>query len=147
MEEQKKGYMEWVKAHKKELIIAGISATALTGIILCIKNRDSIEAVWKSLNRAIEKTPAEVTKASQTTVEKIAQSSGTVTDVLNPTEIPVINKRSTFQNPFEVCDHMRNLPNGWHASAEKIATAAEHGYNIQKGQTWVNTYTKGVSAA
>ena len=57
MEEQKKGFLAWVKKHRKKLIIAGISATALIGIILCMKNRDSIEALWKSLIGAIEKSP------------------------------------------------------------------------------------------
>ncbi|MEL7658846.1 MAG: hypothetical protein AAGU75_23390, partial [Bacillota bacterium] len=86
MEEQKKGFLAWVKNHRKELIIAGISATALIGIIICLKNRDSIEALWKSLIGAIEKSPTEAPKISQTTIEKIAQSSVTVTDVINPTE-------------------------------------------------------------
>ncbi len=109
MEEQKKGFLAWVKNHRKELIIAGISATALIGIIICLKNRDSIEALWKSLIGAIEKSPTEAPKISQTTIEKIAQSSVTVTDVINPTEIVVTNTKRTFQDPFEVSDHIRNL--------------------------------------
>lgn len=115
MEEQKKGFLAWVKAHKKELIIAGISTAALIGIILGIKNRDSIEALWKSLSRAIEKSPTGTLEVSQTTIEKIAQSSVTVTDVINSSEIPVINTAMTYQNPFEVSDHIRNLHEGWRA--------------------------------
>jgi hypothetical protein len=145
MEEQKRGLLAWVKAHKQELIIAGISAATLIGITLCIKNRDSIEALWKSLSRAIEKSSAEAPEVSQTTIEKIAQSS--VTDVSNPTEIPVINATRTFQNSFEVSDHIRNLHEGWRASAKKITEAEAMGIILQPGQTLVDAYTKGGVAA
>ncbi|MDD3185315.1 MAG: hypothetical protein ACOX1S_14975 [Anaerostipes sp.] len=44
--------------------------------------------------------------------------------------------------PIEVSEHLRNLPEGWNASAEKILSATEHGYQLNPGQTWVDTYTK-----
>lgn len=147
MEEQKKGFLVWVKKHRKELIIAGISATALIGIIICMKNRDSIEALWKSLIGAIEKSPTEATKISQTTIENIAQSSVTVTDAINPTKIPVINSEITYQNSFEVSDHIRNLHEGWRASAKKITEAESMGIILQEGQTLVDAYIKGSVAA
>lgn len=143
METQKKGFLAWVKAHKKELIIAGISVAALIEIILCIKNRDSIEALWKSLSRAIEKSPGEAPEVSQTTIEKVAQSSVTITDIINPTEIQVINATRTFQNPFEVSDHIRNLHEGWRASAKKITEAEAMKIILQPGQTLVDAYMKG----
>ena len=147
MEEQKKGFLAWVKKHRTELIIAGISATALIGIIICMKNRDSIEALWKSLIGAIEKSPTEAPKISQTTIENIAQSTVTVTDVINPSKIPVINSEITYQNPFEVSDHIRNLREGWRASAKKITEAEAMGIILQLGQTLVDAYTKrGVAA-
>ena len=147
MEEQKKGFLDWVKKHRTELIIAGISATALIGIIICMKNRDSIEALWKSLIGAIEKSPTEAPKISQTTIEKIAQSSVTVTDVINPTEIVVTNTTRTFQDPFEVSNHIRNLHEGWRASAKKITEAEAMGIILLPGQTLVDTYMKGGVAA
>jgi hypothetical protein len=147
MEEQKKGFLAWVKAHRKELIIAGICATALIGIIICMKNRDSIEALWKSLSSAIEKSPTKAPKLSQTTIEKIAQSSVTITDVINPTEISVINTTRTFQDPFEVSDHIRSLHEGWRASAKKITEAEVMGIILQPGQTLVDAHIKGGVAA
>jgi len=147
MEEQKKGFLAWVKKHRKELIIAGISATALIGIIICMKNRDSIEALWKSLIGTIDKSPTEATKISQTTIEKIAQSSVTVTDAINPTKIPVINSEITYQNSFEVSDHIRNLHEGWRASAKKITEAESMGIILQEVQTLVDAYKKGSVAA
>lgn len=143
MEEQKKGFSAWIKAHKKELVIAGISVTALIGIIICIKNRDSIDALWKSMRGAVEKSPTEAPKVSQMTIEKIAQSSVTVTDVINPTEISVMNTTRTFHDPFEVSDHIRNLHDGWCASAKKITEAEAMGIILQPGQTLVGGYIKG----
>lgn len=64
--------------------------------------------------------------------------------VIEPTEKIV---RSLPQGPFEVTDHIRNLPEGWRASAGKIATAAEHGYELLPGQTWVERYVKNEIAA
>ena len=50
--------------------------------------------------------------------------------------------RKYVDDPIDVTEHIRNLPEGWHASEKKIASAAEHGYNLQPGQTWVENYTK-----
>ena len=36
--------------------------------------------------------------------------------------------------------HIRNLPEGYNASAEKVATAEEHGFSLGEGQTWVDDY-------
>ena len=147
MEDQRKGFITWVKAHKKELIIAGISVAALIGVILCIKNRETIEILWKSLCRDIDKSPVKVLEVSQTTIEKITQSSVIVTDFINSNEIPVINMALTIQNPFEVNGHIRNLHKGFRASAKKIIEAKALGIILQPGQTLVNAYMKGCIAA
>lgn len=55
--EEKKSFLLWVKEHKKQLIIAGVSVATIVGIILAIKNRESIIRLWTSLKKAIEKTP------------------------------------------------------------------------------------------
>ncbi len=147
MDEQKKGFIDWIKAHKKELIIAGISIATLTGIILCIKNRASIEALWKSLIGAIEESSAVMPKVSHLNIEKIEQTTVTVPSVIIPTDINAINTTRTFQHPFEVSDHIRNLHTGWSASAEKLAEAKAMGIVLLPGQTLVGTYTKGGVAA
>ena len=36
--------------------------------------------------------------------------------------------------------HIRNLPEGYKASAEKIATAEANGFKLEDGQTWVDEY-------
>ncbi|MGL5353714.1 MAG: hypothetical protein ACRDA5_10405 [Clostridium sp.] len=80
-------------------------------------------------------------------VEKITYESVPVVDVALLTEIVKFPSSHKSQVSFEVCDHIRNLPEGRNASAKKIATAAEFGYNLKPGQTWVDTYTKGVDVA
>lgn len=55
--EEKKSFLLWVKEHKKQLIIAGVSVATIVVIILGIKNRESIMKLWNSLKKAIAKTP------------------------------------------------------------------------------------------
>ena len=35
---------------------------------------------------------------------------------------------------------IRNLPEGYKASVEKIASAEANGFNLKEGQTWVDEY-------
>lgn len=83
--------------------------------------------------------------SSREVVESITHELAQVVEVVSPKEIIKFPSNYKTQSPFDVCDHIRKLPNGWHASAEKIMTAAEYGYNLKPGQTWVDSYTKGVS--
>ena len=57
MEENKKGFIAWVKAHKKQLFMAGISVTAIIGIIIGLRNKEAIKEVWESLENSLSKTP------------------------------------------------------------------------------------------
>jgi hypothetical protein len=147
MEEQKNGFIEWIKAHKKELLIAGISITAIIAAVLVYRNRESIVVLWDTLKKTLQKTSVSELPVA-TTASKvdlvIPTSVNTVEVVIEPTEKIV---RSLLQSPFEVTDHIRNLPEGWRASADKIATAAEHGYELLPGQTWVERYMKNEIAA
>jgi hypothetical protein len=147
MEEQKNGFIQWVKANKKELIFAGVSIAAIISIIVGIKNKDKIMALWESLRKSVENSPVKVPTSSREVVESIAHEPAQVIEVVSATEIIKFPSNHKTQVSFDVCDHMRNLPDGWHASAKKITTAAEYGYNLKPGQTWVDTYTKGVSVA
>ena len=139
MEDQKKGFIQWVKAHKKELVIAGISIASIIAIIIVIKNKDSIVALWKSLRKSIDRPP----------VKSVANSHESVSLAETVSEAQIIQfpVGRNIQSTFDVSDHIRNLPNGCHASAEKIATAAEHGFKLKSGQTWVDGYTKSLMVA
>lgn len=147
MNEQKKGFMNWVKAHKKELIIAGISLGAIIAVVCCYRKRESIGELWETLKNAISKLPSD-TFTSEMVIENINETAPIDVDKFISTEAPVIlSIRAMPEKPFDVSEHIRNLPDGWHASAEKIATAAEHGYQLLPGQTLVENYTKNMMVA
>lgn len=46
MEKEKKSLVNWIKEHKTQLIIAGVSITAIIAVILGLKNREAIEEAW-----------------------------------------------------------------------------------------------------
>ncbi len=134
MKEQRK-LIRWIRDHKKALIIAGISIGTLIAIVLGIKNREAIKGLWASLRKAVEKPAIHVAK-----VPPVETARPSVEDVVTV----VAQHREAI--PFDVSKHIRNLPDGRHASADKIATALENGFVLAKGQTWVKDYAKGVAA-
>lgn len=133
MEKEKKLFVDWIKEHKKELIIAGVSIAAIIAVIVGIKNHKALEEVWASLRKLVEKTPEVIPVAKLMSV----------TEVTPVKDIVEINIVTADRIPHDVAEHLRNLPEGWKASAEKIATAAEHGYDLLPGQTWVEAYRTG----
>ena len=137
--EERKGLINWIKAHKKELIIAGISVGTLIMIVLGFENKKSIAIAWDSLSKVLKqpatKVPVPVTKA-------------TVEIPLEPIhEVIAAVASNSGSLPFEVSRHIRNLPDGWHASPGKIAEALNNGIILMDGQTWVDSYMKGGVAA
>ena len=137
--DERKNLICWIKEHKEELIIAGISAGALILIILGIKNRETIKIAWDSLSKAVKQPTA-----------KVAETVTRVTAEISPESIQevvtaVASNSETF--PFEVSRHIRNLPEGWHASPKKIAEALKNNIILTDGQTWVDSYVKGEIAA
>lgn len=137
MEEKKKTFVTWVKKHKTELIIAGISVVAIIAVILGAKNNETLEEVWASLKNMVKKEPKEIPSVALPQVPEAVHIS----------DVVVISTTHTEQIPHDVSEHIRNLHEGWKASTEKIATASERGYDLKPGQTWVEAYTKGMTAA
>lgn len=145
MKEQNK-LLAWVKAHKKKLIIAGVSITAIIAFILGFRNRKQLMALWATLQGAISKAP-DIIPVATDVVEKVTEEVAPVIEVIEPVKLIVVDASNINQIPFEVSKHIRNLPQGWHPSAEKIATAAENGIRLLPNQTWVVDYVKGGAAA
>ena len=137
MEKEKKTFVDWIKEHKRELIIAGVSIAAIIAVIIGIKNHKALEEAWSSLRKLVEKNPEAIPTVNTATIAE-------VTPVKDIVEINIV---TADRIPHDVAEHLRNLPEGWKASAEKIATAAEHGYDLSPGQTWVETYRTGGLAA
>lgn len=53
--ESKKGLLVWVKTHKTQLILVGISIPTIIAVVLGLKNKDAIKALWDQLNEEIKK--------------------------------------------------------------------------------------------
>ncbi len=144
MDEEKKGFVAWVKVHKKELIIAGVSAGVIIAVILGIKNKDALMELWETMKSSIKKPVAPVREIP------VATPTVPVVPVAEVKELPVVelvDSSKIIQYPFDVSDHIRNLHPGWKASAEKLAEAEKLGIVLQPGQTLVDGYTKGGIAA
>ena len=137
--EDRKSLIQWIKDHKKQLIIAGISIGTLIMIILGIKNRAAIRAVWDSLKEVVKHPTAKPAEEVEKVVTEISPAPAA--------EIVTAVKSNSEMVPFEVSRHIRNLPNGWHASPEKVAEAQKNNINISEGQTWVKNHMWGGAAA
>lgn len=137
--EERKNLLRWIKEHKKILIATGIGIGALILIILGIKNRESVQAAWEMLRRAVKKPNVATSKT-------IATASATISRT-PPLEELTIMEGGTNTLPFEVSRHIRTLPKGQHASPEKVAQALMLNITLMDGQTWVDGYMKGGPAA
>ena len=137
--EERKNLIQWIRTHKKQLIIAGISIGTLILIIYGIKKRAAIKLFVESLISLVETPPVLKTEEIVATAAEIvpASTSEIVSSVTSESEVI----------PFAVSMHIRNLPDGCHASPEKIAEALMNGIDLADGQTLVSGYMKGVCAA
>ena len=55
--QEKNLFICWVKEHKKELIIAGVSAAAIAAIILGYKNREYLISIISNLDKKVDSLP------------------------------------------------------------------------------------------
>lgn len=132
METQKSDFLLWVQAHKKQLIFAGISIVAVFGIIIGLKNKDTLVELWETLEKKAKKVP------------QVTPSSVPVVDTALP-EIEVLKVPRYYtppDAPVPVRLHVRNLPKGRMHSTEKAAEAEALGIILLPHQTLVDPYIK-----
>ena len=129
-QEEQKTLIQWIREHKKEIAIAGISITAMVGLVLGIKNKEVMEALWNALKNTDSKIP-------------IKTETPRITEKVSNIESVVIPMHREYKAPFDVSSHIRNLHEGWKASPEKLERAAAYGIDLLQGQTLVESYTKG----
>ena len=55
MEDKKQAVIKWIKMHKAQLILAGISIPAIIALVLGLKNKDAIIKLWGNLQEEIKK--------------------------------------------------------------------------------------------
>lgn len=60
---EKKGFIVWVKEHKIQFLLVGVSVTTVIMTILGIKNKEAVSDLWESLkNRLIKNNAFESVK-------------------------------------------------------------------------------------
>ena len=149
---------KFINRHKKGLIIsAGIGCVAVLLYAFTFKkdrNEDIIteedkevlkERISLGVKRTIEmkqKAKIDEEKQSQTTID---DSDNHIIGDTSITEEQV--KAKIKRAAHEVSGHIRNLPTGQHASAEKRKAAEENGVILAEDQTYVEDYHTGNGAA
>ena len=71
---EQKSLLAWIKKHRKDLIIAGISVTTIIFVVLGIKNKDSINAFWKNLKEEIGKPSTYSSKWFETVTDEVLRN-------------------------------------------------------------------------
>lgn len=127
MGNKKKSFFEWLKNNKTKVKIFVLSVPTIAALFLWFRNRGSINEVLQQLNDIRSCTNQSMPKAS-------------MKEVANPIH------EQFHTTPWDVSEHIRNLPEGRKASTEKIATADTHGHTLMPGQTWVKAYRKGIAS-
>ena len=114
------------------MLLAGISVTAIIGVILGLKNKQAIVHLWASVEKSI-------TKVSEIRTEPLSSDSVSSSAL---EEVITVRPYTSPQGAFDVSQHIRNLSGGRHHSAEKAAEATRLGISLLPNQTLVDTYTK-----
>ena len=143
MEEERRGIIRWLNAHKEQLAMVGISAFAIGLIILGIKKKETLTKAWSSLKASALRRPTDSLGAEMARMglgPLLNQAIGK-----NGLEATGAYRAST--PPFDVRHQVRNLPEDWHPSPQKIAEVAELGIDLFPNQTFMTTYWKGGMAA
>lgn len=131
----KKNLLAWIKTHKKQLILAGVSIVSLIGLVVGIKKKDELWELWKLLSRRADNSLPEIPEATLPT-----ETSVPLLDNLNKTRA-----YTRPAEPFDVRMHLRNLHEGQHHSAEKGAEAVARGIVLPLNQTIVDAYQKNIA--
>ena len=111
----------WAKAHKKELLIAGGVIVTAVGTVLLIDNMDAVKALI-------------------TETQKKALAKETIAIIEN--EIIDFVKTEPITKIIDVREHLRNLPQGHHPSASKLAEAVKNGIELAENQTIVSAHPR-----
>lgn len=123
----KKGFITWVKEHKTQLLLTGISVTAILAALLGVKNKGAINELWETLKKQIEKG----TLYSSKWFEKA-----------NLEELETARKlvQQDYNNPSLDLDYRNycwNLLNRFDDAISKIKWAGkEYGYPVHHSNGW-----------
>lgn len=69
--ETQRGFLAWVKVHKTQLILIGVSIPTIIAVVFGLKNKDAIKALWIQLNEGIEKANMYSVKWFETVTDEV----------------------------------------------------------------------------
>lgn len=128
-ESMEKSFFEKAKEHKKEIIIGAAAVISVVVAVLIVKNRAPLIPAIKSLR-----------------IDEVLTNSSETRNIAGPLISKSVEKSVTSNLPngniINVREHIRNLPEGWNPSINKVELAAKFGYSLEEHQTLVNAYTK-----
>lgn len=70
-QETHKGFLAWVKVHKTQLILIGVSIPTIIAVVLGLKNKEAIKALWSQLNEEIKKANMYSSKWFETVTDDV----------------------------------------------------------------------------
>lgn len=128
---QEPGLWDWVKANKKP-ILAVMGIAALAGVAYGLGNKKFAVGL-PQLREEVVKQPT----------KRIVDAAPVVQIELEALE-PMTSSRPYTKPtvPFDVTEHIRNLPEGQHHSAAKAALATAKNIPLEPNQTLVDSYSK-----
>lgn len=123
----KKGFIAWVKEHKTQLLLAGISVTTILATVLGLKKKDAITELWNTLKKQIEKGDLYSSKwFEKANLEELETARRLV--------------QQDYNNPNLDLDYRNycwNLLNRFDNAIEKIKWAgSEYGYPVHSSNGW-----------
>ena len=122
------GLITWIKTHKNQLILVGISIPTIVAVVLGLKNKDAIEEVWDNLKEAIKESNLYSPKWFETATD----------DVLNAERERVRLDYCSSGNDFAKAVSLQNLLLRFDKELSKRAWGDEipHAPSIHREQGW-----------
>ena len=160
---KKKNIKQWLRDHKKDIIIISIGTAATITAVVLLKNpniakktagtirgffsKRTLKAVTadesvRTIKRVVKNTVTDSNPGIVNKVAKATEETISISVAAKPDKAKVVVKRA----PHSVAEHMRELHGGRKASAKKIAEAAEFGIELPEGMTLVRAHMRCVNS-
>jgi len=124
----------WFHKHRKEVLITA-TIIAVTGTVaILLINGKKVKLPVKDLAEKLVPEAPQMIKPIETAVNAVKQVVPEASKVAETVTVEVDGVLKTFPRS----EFIRQLHEGWHASAAKMAQAAEMGINLKPGETIVN---------
>ena len=128
----------WFRHHRKGVIITCTILSAVGGIVLILLNNG------KKIEMSIDEFAESLIPDERNEAKTISSVAHTVSEVLTEAveeEEKISVEVDGVMKTFPRKEFIRQLHEGWNASPEKIAQAADMGIELKQGETLVNGCT------